>query len=363
MPDLTQRDPDEVATILSRWLAATSEDGQAPEVSDVRAPASNGFSNETILCRTREPGGEEHRLVVRVAPTKHLLFMDAEFSTQYRVMRALADGAAGVPLPPLGRYEDDPSWLGVPFFTMEHVEGLVPSDNIPYTLEGWVIEATPREQERMWWSGIEAMAAVHRIDWRALGLGWLDRPARGRPGMEQQLSYYRDFLDWSTGGVRVPLLESVWQWLLDHRPEETGDVVLSWGDSRIGNIIWSDFEARAVLDWEMAALAQPELDLGWWLYFDRQFSEGLRSLGIEVPRPVGFPSHEETVARYSELVGRPLGDLFYYEVFSGFRFAVVMYRLAHLLAESDAVSQEGNHPTNNLATQFLAVLLDLEPPA
>ena len=349
--------------MLTRWLATKSPAGSGPEVFDVQAPASNGFSNETILCRTREPGGEEHRLVVRVAPTKHLLFMDAEFSTQYRVMRALADGAAGVPLPPLGRYEDDPSWLGVPFFTMEHVEGLVPSDNIPYTLEGWVIEATPREQERMWWSGIEAMAAVHRIDWRALGLGWLDRPARGRPGMEQQLSYYRDFLDWSTGGVRVPLLESVWQWLLDHRPEETGDVVLSWGDSRIGNIIWSDFEARAVLDWEMAALAQPELDLGWWLYFDRQFSEGLRSLGIEVPRPAGFPSHEETVARYSELVGRPLGDLFYYEVFSGFRFAVVMYRLAHLLAESDAVSQEGNHPTNNLATQFLAVLLDLEPPA
>ena len=93
------------------------------------------------------------------------------------------------------------------------------------------------------------------------------------------------------------------------------------------------------------------------------FSEGLASLGIEVPRPAGFPSHEETIERYAQLIGRPLHDLFYYEVFSGFRFAVVMYRLAHLLAESDAVSQEGNHPTNNLATQFLAVLLDLEPPA
>ena len=362
MPDLTQRDAAEVAAALSRWLAATSDGGEAPEVFDVQAPAANGFSNETILCRTRRAGGEERRLVVRVAPTKHLLFLDADFSTQYRVMLALDDGGAGVPLPPLGRYEEDPQYLGVPFFTMEHVEGLVPSDNIPYTLEGWVIDAAPAEQERMWWSGIEAMATVHRTDWRALGLDWLDRPARGQPGMEQQLSYYRDFRDWSTKGVRVPLLESVWQWLLDHRPEETGDVVLSWGDSRIGNIIWSDFSARAVLDWEMASLAQPELDLGWWLYFDRQFSEGLMSLGIEVPRPAGFPSHEETIARYSELLGRPLGDLFYYEVFSGFRFAVVMYRLAELLAESEAVPQEGNHPTNNLATQFLATLLDLEPP-
>jgi aminoglycoside phosphotransferase (APT) family kinase protein len=365
VPDLAQRDPQEVATALSRWLATTSGAGPALEVFDVQAPASNGFSNETILCRTRPVGGaagEERRLVVRVAPTKHLLFMDAVFSTQYRVMRGLTDGDAGVPLPPLGRYEEDPQYLGVPFFTMEHVEGLVPSDNIPYTLEGWVIEATPGQQERMWWSGIEALASVHKSDWRALGLDWLDMPARGKPGLDQQLSYYRDFLDWSTKGVRVPVIESTWQWLLDHRPEETGDVVLSWGDSRIGNIIWHDFEARAVVDWEMASLAQPELDLGWWLYFDRQFSEGLGSLGIDVPRPAGFPSHEETIERYSELLGRPMRDLFYYEVFSGFRFAVVMYRLSDLLTESQAVPQEEDMATNNLATQFLATLLDLDPP-
>jgi aminoglycoside phosphotransferase (APT) family kinase protein len=366
VPDLTQRDPEEVAATLSRWLATRSEDGSAPEVYDVQAPASNGFSNETILCRTRPAGGasgEERRLVVRVAPTKHLLFMDAEFSTQYRVMRGLADGGAGVPLPPLGSYEEDPEYLGVPFFTMDHVEGLVPSDNIPYTLEGWVIEATPPQLERMWWSGIDAMAAVHKCDWRALGLDWLDQPTRGKPGLEQQLSYYRDFLDWSTKGVRVPLIESVWRWLLDHRPEETGDVVLSWGDSRIGNIIWDDFEARAVLDWEMASLAQPELDLGWWLYFDRQFTEGLASLGVEVPRPAGFPSHDETIERYSELMGRPMRDLFYYEVFSGFRFAVVMYRLSDLLVDNEDMPHDSDMATNNLATQFLAKLLELDPPA
>ena len=153
--------------------------GPRPRSSTSRPPPSNGFSNETILCRTRSAGGAERRLVVRVAPTKHLLFLDAEFSTQYRAMRALADGGSAVPLPTLGSYEEDPQYLGVPFFTMDHVEGLVPSDNIPYTLEGWVIEATPEQQERMWWSGIDALAAVHRTDWRALGLEWLGEP---RPG-------------------------------------------------------------------------------------------------------------------------------------------------------------------------------------
>jgi aminoglycoside phosphotransferase (APT) family kinase protein len=143
VPDISQRDPEQVANILSRWLATKSADGSAPEVFDVKAPGSNGFSNETILCRTRTAGGGEKRLVVRVAPTKHLLFLDARFSTQYRTMRALADAGSPVPLPRLGWYEENLEYFGVPFFSMDHVEGLVPSDNIPYTMEGWVMEATP----------------------------------------------------------------------------------------------------------------------------------------------------------------------------------------------------------------------------
>jgi aminoglycoside phosphotransferase (APT) family kinase protein len=361
VPDNAGRDPSEVAATLSSWLATRLPDGARPVVSSVEAPAANGFSNETILCEADwEVGGRRvpHRLVVRVAPTRNLLFLDAEFSTQYRVMRTLADGGAGVRLPPLGWYEEDASWLGVPFFTMEHVAGLVPPDNLPYTMEGWVLEATPAEQERMWSSGIEAMAQVHRADWRGLGLDWLADPARGRPGLEQQLAYYREFLDWSAGGRPQPVTEATWEWLVANRPQEDGDVVLCWGDARLGNIIWQGFEPAAVLDWEMATLAQPELDLGWWLYFDRQFTEGLA-----VDRPPGFPSHEETVERYAELLGRPLRDLFYYEVFSGFRFAVIMCRLTDLMVASGQLPEDTDMGTNNLATQFTAQLLGLPPPA
>jgi aminoglycoside phosphotransferase (APT) family kinase protein len=360
MPDIDQRDPAQVATILSGWLAAKLGDGAAVEVFDVEAPASNGFSNETILCRAKTTTGgiaTERRLVVRVAPTKHLLFLDADFSTQYRVMRSLADAKAGVPLPTLGWFEEDTSHLGVPFFTMDHVEGQVPADNLPYTLEGWVIEATPAQQETMWWSGIDAMAAVHRTDWRAAGLDWLSNPSRGRLGIAQQMSYYRSFLDWAAQGVRVPVLESTWEWLVAHQPAEEGEVVLSWGDSRIGNIIWDDFRCAAVLDWEMASLGQPEMDLGWWLYFDRQFSDGLG-----VPRPAGFGSHEETITRYSEMMGREMKDIFFYEIFSGFRFGVVMLRLAELLTGSDILPQESDMGTNNLATQLLATMLELPAP-
>jgi aminoglycoside phosphotransferase (APT) family kinase protein len=145
--------------------------------------------------------------------------------------------------------------------------------------------------------------------------------------------------------------------MTDHKPAEEGEVVLSWGDSRLGNIIWDDFRAAAVLDWEMASLGQPEMDLGWYLYFNRQFADPLG-----VPRPPGFGSHEETIARYEELLGRPMKDVFFYEVFSGFRFAVVMLRLADLLVDSDILPMESDMGTNNIATQLLTTMLELEPP-
>jgi len=365
MPDIAQRDPEEVAAVLTRWLRARSTasgrgDANRIEVFDVQAPALNGFSNETILCRVRSDADgvqTERRLVVRVAPTEHLLFLNADFSAQYRVMRALRAGNKDVRLPGLGWFEADPRYLGVPFFTMDHVDGKVPADNLPYTLEGWVIEATAEQQRKMWWSGIEALATVHRTDWAACGLAWLDDRARGHPGIEQQMSYYREFYEWAAKGTPVPTLDATWKWLQAHQPPENGDVVLSWGDSRIGNIIWDDFECAAVLDWEMASLGQPEMDLGWWLYFDLQFAEGLG-----VPRPGGFGSHDETIDRYSDFLGRPLHDLFFYEVFSGFRFGVLMVRLADLLKDRDILPTDSDMAFNNLATQLLANMLDLPAP-
>lgn len=362
MPDLAGRDQSEVARTLSRWLSTKLPQDAEPEVNELHAPASTGFSNETILCRATWGSAadrRERRLVIRVAPTRHHLFLDAEFSGQYRVMKALADAGTPVPLPELGWYEGDAKWLGVPFFTMAHVDGSVPPDNLPYTMEGWVLEASPGEQERMWWSGLEAMAAIHRTDWQRIGLGWLaNRSGHLRPGLDHQLDYYRRFFDWSSRGRPQPVIEAAWKWLLEHRPTDSVDVGLCWGDSRIGNIIWSDFRPAAVIDWEMATIGPAELDLGWWLYFDRQFSEGL-----SVPRPAGFPSHQATIERYADLIGRQMSDIEYYEIFSGFRFSIIMCRLVDLLIESGQLPPDSDMGTNNLATQFTARLLNLPLPA
>ena len=106
----------------------------------------------------------------------------------------------------------------------------------------------------MWWSGIEALAAVHRTDWRALGLDWLGNPGRGKPGHRAADVVLPGVPRLGHPGREVPVIESTWQWLVEHQPAEEGEVVLSWGDSRIGNIIWDDFRCAAVVDWEMASL-------------------------------------------------------------------------------------------------------------
>jgi aminoglycoside phosphotransferase (APT) family kinase protein len=360
VPEIVHRDPTETAAVLGRWLATRLPKGAKPAVYDLTAPTATGFSNETIMCRASwvEDGQQvDRRLVFRVHPTTNLLFLDADFSVQYRVMSALADGDSGVPVPPLRWYEEDPSWLGVPFFLMDHVEGEVAGE--PTYHNRWLGKASPEEQRRLWWTGVEALAHIHRVDWQKLGLGWLAGSDGEKPDFSRQLRHYRRFLDWSADGPTPPVAEAAYAWLIDNQPEETGDVALSWGDSRIANIIWDDFTVGAVIDWEMATLGPPELDFGWWLYFDRQFSEGI---GQPLRRPVGFPTREETIDRYSELIGRPVKDAFYYEVFAGFRFAVIMARLAELLRQSEGLSELSDLWHDNLATQQLAMLLDLPHP-
>ena len=107
---------------------------------------------------------------------------------------------------------------------------------------------------------------------------------------------------------------------------------LTWGDARLSNLIYQDFQVAAVLDWEMASLCDPLLDLGWWLFADDALTRGS---GCE--RLPGFPSRADTAERWSELTGRSAAALGYYELLAGFRFTVIMARLGKLLHDMELV--------------------------
>jgi aminoglycoside phosphotransferase (APT) family kinase protein len=143
-----------------------------------------------------------------------------------------------------------------------------------------------------------------------------------------------------------------------HAPKSDPEIGLCWGDARINNQLFGpDYKVVAVLDWEMVTLADPMMDLGWWLFLDRHFHEGMPA-----PRMEGFPTREEMVAHYESVSGRTPRDLEFYEVFAGLRFAVVMMRLATLLEEFELVPDATEMETNNSVTRVLAEMLDLPSP-
>jgi aminoglycoside phosphotransferase (APT) family kinase protein len=357
MPVPAQRDLEQTRTTLASWLAAQL-DTPSVDISTITTPSLTGFSSETLLFdatwRTRGTWRTEG-FVARVAPTGYQIFYEPEFETQFHVMRALA--GTDVPVPKVHWYEGDESVLGAPFFVMSKIEGKVPSDNPPYTMEGWLLDTTPDEQASVWWAGVDAMAAVHRQDWRALGLDALDRPERGKAGLDQQLAYYRAYLAWAARGKPQPTAEAGLAWLEANRPDDDDRVGLCWGDARIGNIMFAEGRCAAVLDWEMVTLGNPVQDLAWYLFLDRHHSEGLNT-----PRLPGFPSREETVARYERLSGRSSEHVDYYEVFAAFRFSVIMIRVAQMIVEYGFMDAESDLETNNTVTKLLAKMLDLPAP-
>jgi aminoglycoside phosphotransferase (APT) family kinase protein len=357
MPVPDQRDPELTRAALEKWLVGRLPGSTGVVVAAVQTPTSNGFSAETLMFEAawQDPGAtRRERLVAKVAPTGFQIFPEPRFAEQFRLLEILA--GTGIPVPPVHWHEPDPAVLGAPFYVMSRIDGIVPTDMPPYHTGGWVTEITPAERERMWWAGVSVLAEVHKLDVAGLGLEFVDQPQYGPTGLRQRLAYYEHYLDWAYQGT-VPVAQQALSWLHDHRPDETADPVLLWGDSRIGNIIYSGGNTAAVLDWEMATLGQPEEDLAWFLYLDRHHSEG-----CGVDRLPGFPDQRQTIARYEHLTGRTMGDMAYYEILSAAKFAVVMARIGQLFISYELVPPDSDFPYNNTATQLLARLLELPPP-
>jgi len=351
------RDLERTREAFAAWLRAALP-GASPEVSPLTPPGATGFSNDTLLfdlARGRGGGRRTEGLVLRIQPTEHPVFPNYDLAKQIRCMRLLEN--TRVPVPRVLWHEPDASVLGAPFYVMERVAGHIPPDNPPYHLDGWLKEAPEAERAAVWWSGVDTLADVHRLDWRAAGFGFLDEADGTRAPLARALEQYRRYLAWAARGRPQPTCEAALPWLEANAPAAE-PTVLSWGDARIGNMIFREGRCVAVLDWEMVSLGSPEADLAWFLFLDRHHSEG-----VGTPRLPGFPSREATVERYAERTGHAPRHLHYYEVFAAFRFSVIMIRLAQQLQVLGLLPADSDFETNNIPSRLLARLLDLPPPA
>jgi aminoglycoside phosphotransferase (APT) family kinase protein len=344
-----QRDADLFRARLAEWLEG--QVGAPVELSGQPGPAFSGFSNETLLFDALwTAGGGEPRMLgiaVRLEPSGHQVFPDTLFETQVRVLRAL--GPTAVPASEILWFESDRSVLGSAFFVMRRVEGRVPPDNPPYHVAGWLHDVSPEVRESIWWNGLDMMASIHRLDWEALGLGFLDRvDAAGA------LASVREYTAWVLKGRPFPLVEETLDRLGARLPAPSGPPSLCWGDSRIGNVMYDESGGVvAVFDWEMVTIGDPLAELAWFLLLDRHHSEA-----CGVPRLEGFPSHQDTVARYHEATGRPVDDLPWWLLLGAARYGAIMTRVMDLLEGTGILPGAKDMAFDNTSTTLLGAIRD-----
>ena len=329
----TVTDLDDLRSRLSAWLAAKT--GGPVTIGELTRPPASGLSSITILFDAAwvEDGAQVHReLVARMPPAADAfpVFPSYDLRRQYDVIAGVA-AATDVPVPELFWIEESPEALGGPFIVMGRVDGVVPTDNPPYVFGGWVLDASEEERQRLQESSLRTLADIHAITDVSTRFPDLAAEA-GSDALRAMVDGQRAYYDWTrrNDGVRVPVIEETFDWLEKHWPEDPGETVLSWGDSRPGNMIYRDFEPVAVLDWEMVALGPREVDLAWMIFLHRFFQDI-----AEVFEMPGIPTlfrREDVVRVYEQASGHTVRDLEWFIVYAGLRYAIVMAQIKRRMA-------------------------------
>jgi len=326
----SSRDHAELRDRFEAWLAGRLPTGAEPQVTSLASTDTNGMSSETLLVTaawTEDGAPREERLVTRMAPDPAdvPVFPSYDLDRQYEVIRLVGE-LTDVPVPRVWWSEPDPGPLGAPFFVMGHVDGRVPPDVMPYTFgDNWLHDADPGDQRCLQDASVDVLARLHAIDRPEELFGFLTPDAPGDTPLARRVATARAWYDWAAAaGFPSPLIERVFAWLEAHWPAEEGATVLSWGDSRIGNVLYDGFAPVAVLDWEMATLGPRELDVGWLIYAHRIFDDIAGVMGL--PGMPHFMRADDVAATYEAATGHTLRDLEFYGTLAAVQYGIVFLR-------------------------------------
>lgn len=334
--------------ILTAWLQS-----RMPTATDIRVDglggASSGLSAETLLftLNYRDPEQRSERLVLRSGPKHRGIFPDYDLGLQAGVMRALE--TTDLPTPVVRWFEPSAEVTGAPFIVMNFIAGEVPSDNAPgFHGQGLYANASEAQRKAMWSEGLRKVAELHALDWRALDLPALPGAAADpKASMASQGRLLEDWIRWGEMDHLKPIQDGM-KWLRDTPPPETR-LSLLWGDARPGNILHQEGRPAGMLDWEIASVGPPGLDLFYWWWSSELLAEV-----NQLPRLPGLPDHDETVRIYEQHAGKPLDGREYTETFAVLRLAIM-----GVLGVRAAVSAEysEDYILNNGAMRTLAAIM------
>ena len=308
MSDLTpvrQEDSFDIGKV-HRWLSEFIDEKEVPEVQQFRS----GASNLTYLLKY-----PDREFVLRRPPVGTKAVSAHDMKREFLIQSRLKPVYPLVPK--VIAICDDHSILGSDFYVMERIAGEIFRRDVPDDLSNSAISV-------MATSLVSGLAQLHSVDASVLselnkGIGYVARQVEGWS------KRYRNALT-----DDVPDGEDVMAWLMNHQPDDVASCIIH-GDWRIDNMVF-DFRAKklvGVLDWELATVGDPLMDLGsalaYWI--DKDDEPGFASLRRQPSHLDGMPTRKQFIATYLELSGRRCDDFTFYEIFGLFRLAVIIQQI------------------------------------
>lgn len=280
------------------------------------AQFQGGASNLTYLIKI---GGDE--VVLRRPPFGANIVSAHDMGREYRVLTRLN---AVFPLAPkpLG-FCDDQSVVGAPFLVMQRIKGVIIRRELPPELN---LDST--SCRRLCENFLDVLLELHRLDFSAAGLKDLGPPVGY---VERQVTGWNN--RWIKARTEdVDDAPEVRDWLVEKQPGDSGLVGIIHNDYKFDNVVLDvDDPTRivGVLDWEMATLGDPLMDLGctmsyWVQADDPKLAQLARVCPTNEP---GMLSREEMVTRYVEQAGLSLNNFDFYYAFGLFRLAVIAQQI------------------------------------
>jgi aminoglycoside phosphotransferase (APT) family kinase protein len=298
---------------LTEYLAAHLPAADGP-IAVEQFP--HGHSNLTYLIRS---GGQEW--VLRRPPFGNRVKTAHDMGREYRILSRLCLVYGPAPAPAL--YCEDESVLGAPFYLMERRQGVIlrrsppPDRPIPPDLVTKLCETL-----------VDNLALLHGIDYRAAGLDDLGKP---QGYVERQVTgWTKRYQDARTDDV--PDLERAAVWLAENRPAESAAATLIHNDFKFDNLVLDPGDLTrvvAVLDWEMATIGDPLMDLGTTLaYWTEQNDPApLHQFIVGPTTQPGSLSRRDLVERYSKTTGRDVSNMLFCYVCGLFKVAVIAQQI------------------------------------
>lgn len=274
-----------------------------------------GYSNLTYLLRLGE-----RELVLRRPPLGAKIKTGHDMGREYRILSHLAGVYPQAPRPLLCC--EDEAVLGAPFYVMERLKGVILRASVPQGLE-----LSPALMRSLSENFVDNLVQIHGLDYEAAGLGELGRPAgyvkRQIEGWTRR--YYNARTD------DVPDVERAAAWLAERMPPEVGAALIH-NDYKYDNLVLDPDDLShiiGVLDWEMATLGDPLMDLGttlgYWVDVDDPQEVQVLSFGLTTLP--GNLDRRELAQRYAEQSGHNLSNILFYYVYGLFKIIVIVQQI------------------------------------